>query len=143
VTLPRKFEKFDIDPRYEITNIIRSHRVGKPDEQAVAVVKHRQIIVRLSDPGAKFRILKCGKNLKENPEYRHVCINEALTVTCCAICYHARQLVKRRKAKNVWTSIGKISLKDNTGEMHNNSTKDAFLTTARQTDPSFVKPEHL
>jgi hypothetical protein len=61
VTLPRKFEKFDIDPRYEITNIIRSHRVGKPDEQAVAVVKHRQIIVRLSDPGAKFRILKCGK----------------------------------------------------------------------------------
>jgi hypothetical protein len=37
----------DIDPRYEITNIIRSHRVGKPDEQAAAVVKHRQISVRL------------------------------------------------------------------------------------------------
>jgi hypothetical protein len=37
----------DIDPRYEITNIICSHRVGKPDEQAAAVVKHRQIIVRL------------------------------------------------------------------------------------------------
>jgi hypothetical protein len=37
----------------------------------------------------------------------------------------------------------KISLKDNTGELHNISTKDAFLTTARQTDPSFVKPEHL
>jgi hypothetical protein len=40
----------DIDPRYEITNIIRSHRAGKPDEKAAAVVKHRQIIVRLSDP---------------------------------------------------------------------------------------------
>jgi hypothetical protein len=24
----------DIDPSYEITNIIRSHRVGKPDEKA-------------------------------------------------------------------------------------------------------------
>jgi hypothetical protein len=48
----------DIDPSYEITNIIRSHRVGKPDEKAAAVVKHRQIIVRLSDPGVKFRILK-------------------------------------------------------------------------------------
>jgi hypothetical protein len=38
---------FDIDPSYEITNIIRSHRVGKPDEKAAAEVKHRQIIVRL------------------------------------------------------------------------------------------------
>jgi hypothetical protein len=51
-------------PSYEITNIIRSHRVGKPDEQVAAVAKDRQIIVRLSDPGVKFRILKCGKNLK-------------------------------------------------------------------------------
>jgi hypothetical protein len=66
----------DIDPRYEITNIIRSHRVGKPDEQAAAVVKHRQIIVRLTDPGVISRILKCGENLKENSEYRHVYINE-------------------------------------------------------------------
>jgi hypothetical protein len=71
----------DIDPMYEITNIIRSYRVGKPDEQAAAVVKHRQTIVRLSDPGVIFRILKCGKNLKENSEYRHVYINEDLTVT--------------------------------------------------------------
>ena len=31
--------------------------------------------------GVKFRILKCGKNLKENPEYRHLYINEDLTVT--------------------------------------------------------------
>jgi hypothetical protein len=37
----------------------------------------------------------------------------------------------------------KKSLKENTDEIHNISTKDAFLTTARQTDPSFVKPEHL
>jgi hypothetical protein len=37
--------------------------------------------VRLSDPGVKFRILKCRKNLKENPEYRHVYITEDLTVT--------------------------------------------------------------
>jgi hypothetical protein len=37
--------------------------------------------VRLSDPGVKFRILKCGKNLKQNPEYRHVYLNEDLTVT--------------------------------------------------------------
>jgi seryl-tRNA synthetase len=66
----------DINPRYEITNIIRSHRVGKPDEQAAAVVKHRQISVRLLDPGVIFRILKCGKNLKENSEHRHVYINE-------------------------------------------------------------------
>jgi hypothetical protein len=34
-------------------NIIRSHRVGKPDEQAAAVVKDRQIFVGLSDPGIK------------------------------------------------------------------------------------------
>ena len=81
---------FDIDPSYEIIDIIRSHRVGKPNEQAAAVVKHRQIIVRLSDPGVKFRILKCGKNLKENPEYRHVYINEDLTVTRSTICYNAR-----------------------------------------------------
>ena len=82
-------------------------------------------------------------NLKQNPEYRHVYLNEDLTVTRSTICYHARQLVKRRKAKNVWTTNEKISLKDNTGEIHNISTKDAFLTTARQTDPSFVKPENF
>jgi hypothetical protein len=27
--------------------------------------------VGLSDPGVKFGTLKYGKNLKENPEYRH------------------------------------------------------------------------
>jgi hypothetical protein len=61
----------------------------------------------LSDPGVKFRILKCGKNLKENPEYRQAYINEDLTVTSSTTCYHARQLVKRRKAKSVWTTNGK------------------------------------
>lgn len=132
----------DIDPRYEITDIIRSHRVGKPNEQAAAVVKHRQIIVRLSDPGVTFRILKCGKNLKENSWYRHVYINEDLTVPRSTICYHARLLVKRRKAKNIWTTNGKISLKDTIGEIHNISTNDAFLTTARKVDPTFVKPEN-
>jgi hypothetical protein len=76
----------DIDPSYEITNIIRSHRV----EQAAAVVKHSKIIVRLSDPGVKFRILKCGKNLKENPEYRYVYIDEDLTERSSTVCYHAR-----------------------------------------------------
>jgi hypothetical protein len=63
--------------------------------------------VGLSDPGIKVWTLKCGKNLKENPEYRHVYINEDLTVKRSTICYNARQLVKRRKAENVWTSIEK------------------------------------
>jgi hypothetical protein len=93
-------------------------------------VKHRQIIVRLSDPGVKFRILKCGKNLKQNPEYRHVYLNEDLTVTCSTICYHARQLVKRRKAKNVWTTNGKISLKDKIKKNQIGFISYSWMTTA-------------
>ena len=136
VTLPKKFAK-----SYLITSFV--HRVGKPDEQAAAVVKDRQIIVGLSDPVVKFGTLKCGKNLKENPEYRHAYINEDLTVKRSTICYYARLLVKRRKAEHVWTTIGTISLKDNTGEIHNISTKVAFLTPTRQTNPSFMNPDHL
>jgi hypothetical protein len=52
-----------------------------------AVAKDRQIIVRLSDPGVKFRILKCGKNLKQNPEYRHVDFIFELSVLFFEIVY--------------------------------------------------------
>jgi hypothetical protein len=38
-----------------------------------------QIIVRLSEPNVKLRILRCGRNLKKNENYKSVNVNEDLT----------------------------------------------------------------
>jgi len=130
----------DIDQEYDESDVIRSHRVGKLDAQAIAESKPRQIIVRLSDPKIKFRILKCGKNLKKIPGHNKVYINEDLTITRSKICYHARQLLKREQISNLWTTNGKILLKDKEGTVHNVSRKEDFLFVARQVDPHFVPP---
>jgi hypothetical protein len=62
----------DIDPNYREEDVNRSHRPSVNGDRS----KPRQIIVRLSDPSVKLRILRCGKNLKKNENYKSVYVNE-------------------------------------------------------------------
>jgi hypothetical protein len=103
----------DIDPDLSPTDIERSHRVGKlGDSRGHNHARPRQIIVRLTNPIVKRRILKCRKNLKSYSKYKHVYINEDLTRTRKKMHSHARQLLKRKMIAQLWTTNGKILMKD-------------------------------
>ena len=54
----------EIDTDLNEGDIVRSHRVGKPNLEGEEF-KHRQLIVRLSEPSVKFRIMKCRKKSEE------------------------------------------------------------------------------
>ena len=54
----------EIDPDHKPEDVIRSHWVGKSSGPQVSRRKPRQIIVRLSDPSVKIRLMKCRKNLE-------------------------------------------------------------------------------
>jgi len=132
-----------IDPHFRDTDVLRSHRVGKPRDRQNLLQKNRQIIVRLVDPSIKFRILKCRKNLKDLQEFRYVYINEDLTQIRSKILYQVRQLHKKKKIDSFWTTNGKILIKDLAGKIHNVSRKDVFLTAVKNFDPTFVPPDEF
>lgn len=129
----------EIDPEFKPEEIIRSHRVGTQRGRA----KPRQIIVRLPDPNTKFRLFKCRKNLKHSREFKSVYINEDLTLLRSKLLYHARKLYKNKKIKHLWTTNGKILMKDNDGTLYNTSTIESFVDTAMKLDPSYTIPEDL
>lgn len=56
----------EIDPYHKPEDVIRSHWVGKSSGPQVSHRKSRQIIVRLSDPSVKIRLMKCRKNLSRD-----------------------------------------------------------------------------
>jgi hypothetical protein len=87
-----------IDPNYREEDVIRSHRVGKlrPSVNGDRSIP-RQIIVGLSEPSVNLKILRCGKNLKKNENYKSVYVNEDLTLLRSKILFHCRQLQKKNK----------------------------------------------
>lgn len=133
----------NIDPNYREEDIIRSHRVGKRATENERVNKPRQIIVRLSEPSVKFRILKSGKNLKKIPNYKSVYINEDLTLLRSKLLYHCRQLQKKKKISKLWTTNGKICLKDNQDEFHDASTPTRFANVVAKLEPTYEIPPEL
>lgn len=128
----------DIDPELSPTDIERSHRVGKlGDNRGHNNARPRQIIVRLINPIVKRRILKCRKNLKSYSKYKHVYINEDLTRTRNKIHSHARQLLKRKTIAQLWTTNGKILMKDKDNRIHETNTMDALAEVVQQLDPTY------
>lgn len=92
--------------------------------------KPRQIMVRVTNPSVKLRILKCRKNLKNSSNYSNVYINEDLTRLRSKLFWHVRQLAKHRQIKQFWTTNGKIFVKDATDKIHSiQSTADFNLVT--------------
>lgn len=116
----------EIDSDWVDTDIIRSHRVGKPrtDRQGRKPFP-RQIIVRLKDTAVKRRILKCSKTLKDT-QHSNVMINEDLTKRRNALAYKARKLKSGGFITNTWTIDGKIFLKDATGNIVTTNTEFAL-----------------
>lgn len=110
-----------IDNEFQIHEVERAHRIGKPSNQY-----SRQIIVRLKSPGIKHRILKTAKNLKDLPSYSHVRLNEDLTATRSKLAFICRKLVKSRDIKQTWTIDGKIFIKDRTDAIHRANSETEF-----------------
>lgn len=131
----------EIDPDHKPEDVIRSHWVGKSSGPQVSHRKPRQIIVRLSDPSVKIRLMKCRKNLKSSRDLKSVFINEDLTHTRNKIFFLARQLQKNKSVEQVWTTNGNIRLKDRHGRIYETNTIDRFLQVAVQLDPSYTLPE--
>ena len=91
----------EIDPDHKPEDVIRSHWVGKSSGPQVSHRKPRQIIVRLSVPSVKIRLMKCRKNLKSSRDLKSVFINEDLTHTRNKIFFLARQLQKNKSVEQV------------------------------------------
>ena len=133
----------EIDPEYKEGDIVRSHRVGRPQLENDDEPRCRQIIVRLSEPSVKFRILKCRNKLKESDDYSSAYINEDLTILRSKLLFHARRLLKKKKINNLWTTNGKICLTDKTGKFHDVSTITRFVQLAGKVDPSYALPSEF
>ena len=93
--------------------------------------KPRQIMVRVTNPSVKLRILKCRKNLKKSSNFSNVYINEDLTRLRSKLFWHVRQIAKNASIKQYWTTNGKIFVKDVKEKIHSiQSTEDFNLVTA-------------
>lgn len=88
-------------------DIITSHRVGKPRSSG-----HRQIIARLKTVDTKFKLLRNSKKLFSHKETKNIRINEDLTKFRDKLLYLCRQLGRRGQLHKVWSTNGKIMVKD-------------------------------
>ena len=87
-----------------------SHRVGKPNNRNGT--GSRQIIAKLKTVDLKFRLIKNWEKFKKHPDTRQISVNEDLTKHRDKLMYHARQLSRNRRIKQVWSSNGKIRIRD-------------------------------
>ena len=86
----------------------KNQRQGRP----------RQIIARLRSVDLKFQLVKSYEKLQQNPETKHVSINEDLTKRRDKLLYMCRQLCRKRFIKQAWSSNGKIRIRDNQLNTH-------------------------
>ena len=90
-------------------DIIISHRVEKWSN---ARDKPRQIIAKLRSVDLKFHLVKNAKNLRRNVETSSVAINEDLTKFRDKLMFTGRQLIRGKHLKQIWSSNGKIRVRD-------------------------------
>lgn len=96
-------------------DIVTSHRVGKPANRRQSP---RQIIAGLKSVDTKFHILRNSKKFQENDQTKGISVNEDLTKVRDRLLFHCRQLCCQRRIKKVWTSYGKITVKDHDDRNH-------------------------
>jgi len=105
-------------PPLDMSHVDRLHRIGNPSNNRG---KPRQVIIKFTSYQHRQRVLTKKKALKG----MGVFLNEDLTKNRSKIMWTARNLWKDRKFKDVWTSDGRILVRDWAGAIHQiNSTQD-------------------
>lgn len=104
----------DIGCDLRLSEIDRSHRVGKPDASRV---KQREILVKFTSYRARQKMYKMRTDLKDKGYYG-VFLNEDLTRKRSNVLFEARKVFKADRAKGAWSSDGNILIKDYADKVH-------------------------
>lgn len=122
-----------IDSEINLSDIDRSHRVGKP-----RVGRPRDIIIKFSTYRARQKFYKKRTVLKDKG-YRGVFLNEDLTKMRMDLLYKARVRVKSLCLKGAWSSDGTILVKDNSDNIHRITSEADLIgfNAPRELPPSF------
>ena len=102
----------DIDVDISISDIDRSHRVGKPRTD-----KPRDIIVKFATYRARRKMHKARATTKDRGR-KGVFLNEDLTRARSRLLFNARNLVKSHRIRSAWSSDGTILIRDNDDRVH-------------------------
>jgi len=110
-----------------LTEIDRSHRVGKPNPS-----KPRDIIVKFTSYRARQKVYLKRSKLKD-VGYNKTFINEDLTAKRSSLLFNARALVKSGRLLGAWSSDGTILIKDSKSKTHRVNNND-YLNSFRSDD---------
>lgn len=98
----------DLGSDLSISDIDRSHRVGRPSTSG----RPRQIIVKLISYRARASLYDKRRVMKNAPVFQNIFINEDLTPKRNQMLFEARQAVKRKEIIGAWSFDGKIFIRD-------------------------------
>jgi hypothetical protein len=116
-------------PPLDKSHVDRIHRIGDPNKERK---NPRQVIIKFTSYRHRQRVLQRKRGLKGTGLF----LNEDLTKKRSAIMWTARNMWKDRRFKDVWTSDGRILVRDWAGKVHSiNSAQDLHLVPAIQPPP--------
>ena len=104
----------DIGSDIELSDIDRSHRVGRP---GVNRTEPRDVIVKFTSYRARQKLYKKRTALKDSG-YAGTFLNEDLTKLRSQVLFEARKVVKADRAKGAWSSDGNILIRDHADIVH-------------------------
>lgn len=104
----------DIGSDIELSDIDRSHRVGRPGANRT---KPRDVIVKFTSYRARQKLYKKRTALKDSG-YAGTFLNEDLTKLRSQVLFEARKVVKADRAKGAWSSDGNILIRDHADIVH-------------------------
>ena len=104
----------DIGSDIELSDIDRSHRVGRP---GVNRTKPRDVIVKFTSYRARQKLYKKRTALKDSG-FAGTFLNEDLTKLRSQVLFEARKVVKADRAKGAWSSDGNILIRDHADIVH-------------------------
>ena len=110
----------ELDVPMTLSDIDRSHRVGKMDDNRAGGGRRRSrdIIVKFATYNARQRLYIKRRDLRQTGNMNHVFINEDLTKKRSKLLYDARCLVRTKKLKSAYASDGKIFVRDEHDRRH-------------------------
>ena len=129
----------DIGCDLQLSEIDRSHRVGKPD---AARTKQREILVKFTSYRARQKLYKKRTELKDKG-YNGVFLNEDLTKLRSKVLFEARKVVKADRAKGAWSSDGNILIKDYGDVVHRLTSDDDLNDIDFPAKPEPPAPEPM
>lgn len=110
----------ELDVPLAPSDIDRSHRVGKIDEQQGRNGKrrHRDILVKFATYNARRRLFIKRKDLRDMEHMKHLYVNEDLTKLRSKLLYDARCLFRVDILKAAYASDGKVFVRDQEDHRH-------------------------